>query len=221
MVGEAVRAIQYRVGIFFPMQHVVEIYSYAEFPEGVVEAGIEQGEGLILAGGDFFPGDVCGEGQFQGGYREEGEFCPVQLRAEALPLPQVARECPCKECIVIQFQKRPRTGVQMDGAFYVLSVVMNRLALLQGGILTPRVGGLQGDFGLEGTEVFAGFSRRREAVGMVGNEVLCLGDLFGGNLLAVYKVIPSAAIRCIQIEEPHLQRNLEVIVQVCCQYLCV
>lgn len=37
----------------------------------------------------------------------------------------------------------------MDGAAQDLSVVMNRLGLLEGGILAPRIGRLQGDFGLE------------------------------------------------------------------------
>lgn len=72
LVGEAVQAIENRVGIFLSMQDVVEIYAYTEFPEGVVQAGVEQGEGLALAGGNFFSGEVCGEGQFQGRNREEG-----------------------------------------------------------------------------------------------------------------------------------------------------
>ena len=72
MVGEAVQAVEKRVGIRLPVQHIVEIYSYAEFPESVMNACIEQGESFILAGGDFLPCDVCGESQFEGRNREEG-----------------------------------------------------------------------------------------------------------------------------------------------------
>ena len=62
LVGEAVQAVEKRVSIRLPMQHIVKIYSYAEFPGSVMNAGVEQGESLILAGDDFLPGDVCGEG---------------------------------------------------------------------------------------------------------------------------------------------------------------
>ena len=102
-----------------------------------------------------------------------------------------------------------------------LSIIMNRLSLLEDGILTPCVGGLQGYFGLEGAEVFAGFSRSGETVGMMGDVVLCLGNLSGGNLLPVHQIIPSAAMVGIQVEEPHFQGNLEVVVEVCCQCLCI
>lgn len=50
----------------------------------------------------------------------------------------------------------------------------------------------------------------------MGDEVLGLGDLFGSNLLPVEQVVPSAGVRGIQVEEPHLQRELEVVVQACC-----
>ena len=41
LIGEAVQAVEYRIAILLPVQQVVEVYPYAEFPEGVVEAGIE------------------------------------------------------------------------------------------------------------------------------------------------------------------------------------
>ena len=72
MVGEAVQTVENRVGIFLPVQEVVEVYSYAELPESVMNACIEQGESLVLTGGDFLPGDVCGKSQFEGRNREEG-----------------------------------------------------------------------------------------------------------------------------------------------------
>ena len=109
----------------------------------------------------------------------------------------------------------------MDIASDSLSIIMNRLSLLEDGILIPCVGGLQGYFGLEGAEVFAGFPQGGETVGMMGDVVLCLGNLFSGNLLSVHQIIPSAAMVGIQIEEPHFQGNLEVVVQVCCQCLCI
>lgn len=221
LIGEAVQAVEYRIGIFFPVQQVVEVYPYAEFPEGVVKAGIEQGEGLMVTGGDFLPGDVCGEGQFQGYHREEGQLGAVHLRADALILLQVTRECPGEQGFVIQFQERAWTGIQMKDASEGLSVIMDGLSVLEDGILAPRVGGLQGYFGLQGTEVFTGFSRSGETVGMMGDEVLCPSDLFGGNLLAVHQVVPSAAMAGIQVEEPHFQGNLKVIVQVGCQCLCI